>query len=271
MKLSKKDGDLFFNLMWSLQFYVNTKLHINSNINTLEDYINLSQDEKLEVRTQLFECPSLIDDYAATNPDGFDNNKLCIIKKWKAFVKSDFYIERYLKNSAIFISNEKIYSVTALYEGFDEMIHKSYLPLYTKAILLPFNGKIIYDGILQSYSVSFGGGMKRSLRESYMKVKQNGRIISSLEETDNVKANKIKTQSKDWTKEIEALTLLANKLKGGANQPAINSPIFSLVKASTQLANKAVIELVDSNEIQRELNKVMKSLNKIQSIIYRMD
>ena len=272
MNLSKKDADLFFELMWSLQFYVNKKLHINLSVNTLEEYIALEQEEKGEVRAQLFEQPDLIDDYLAINPDNLDENKLCIVKKWKSFVKGDFYIERFLKNGTIFIGGEKVYSVIALYDRFDQIIHKSYLPLYTKVILIPFKGKIIYDGLMESYNVSFGEGMKRSLKESYMKAKQNGRIIFSFEETENTRRNKTEVHGKGWSKEIEELVVLANKLKGGANQQVINSPIFSLVKASIQLANKTVIlESLDPNEVQKELNKVIKSVNKIESIINRMD
>lgn len=270
MKLSKQDADLFFQLMWSLQFYVNGKFNIKPEINSVDSYIDLAQEDKITVREKLFESPNLIDEYIALNPDRFDQNKLSIIEGWKGFVKGDFHIERYLKNHAIFIGGEKVYAVVALYEGFDEIIHKSYLPLYSKAVLLPFKGKIIYDGLMQSYNVSFGGGIKRSLKETYMKAKQNDRIITSLEEND-VTSKKVEIQTKDWTHEIRELSSLAKKLKGGSNQPIINSSIFSLIKSSIELANKAIVESSEFDELNKELKKVSKSVRKIEMILYRID
>ena len=270
MKLSKQDADLFFQLMWSLQFYVNGKFNINPDVNSVENYTELAQEDKMIVREKLFAHPNLINEYIALNPDGLDKDKLFIIEGWKSFVKGEFHIERYLKNHAIFIGGEKVYAVVALYEGFEEMIHKSYLPLYTKAVLLPFKGKIIYDGLMQSYNVSFGGGIKRSLKETYMKAKQNDRIITSLEE-NNVTSKKVEIQTKDWSQEIKELSSLAKKLSGGSNQPVINSSIFSLIKSSIELANKAVVESREFNELNNELKKVSKSVEKIKTILYRMD
>lgn len=39
MKLSKQDTDLFFTLMWSLQFFVHQRLHILPRVDTLQAYI----------------------------------------------------------------------------------------------------------------------------------------------------------------------------------------------------------------------------------------
>jgi hypothetical protein len=269
MTLSKQDADLFFQLMLSLHFFVNEKLNINSNITTNTE---LSQEEKFTIRETLFEQPHLIDEYIVTNPEQFDKDKLFIVQQWKKFIKEEFYIERYLKNHAIFISGENAYAVVALYQEFDEIIDKSHLPLCTKVILLPFKGKIIYDGLIESYNVHFGGGIKRSLKETYMKAKQNGRIITTLE---NIKESNITLEpakpTYDWSKEILQLNTIAKKLKGGAGQPAINSSVFSLVKASIELANKTVVESGSYEEIYKEFKRVNRALKKVDMILYRMD
>ena len=49
------------------------------------------------------------------------------------------------------------------------------------ALYEPFKGQIIYDGLLSTYKIFFGTGVKSSLREEYRVAKQNGRIIESLE------------------------------------------------------------------------------------------
>jgi hypothetical protein len=55
-----------------------------------------------------------------------------------------------------------------------------YLPVMTETILLPFRDKIIYDGLLSSFRISFGGGIRRSLNESYETAKERLGIGTSL-------------------------------------------------------------------------------------------
>lgn len=269
MKLSEQDADLFFKLMWSLQSYVNTKLQINPQVNSVEEYTELTQEEKFAVREKIFEQSGLITNYVETNPDGLSIEELAIVSSWTNFIKGDFYIERYLKKNAIFIHNNDVYAVLALYEGFDEMIHKSYLPLYTRTVLLPFKGQIIYDGLMQSYNVHFGGGIRGELKETYMFAKQNNKIITTLG-TKN-KAKGLSVINKDWSKEIAQLSAVSKKLKGGSNQPVINSPVFSLVKSTIELANRAIVESCTPDEIEKELKKVERALNKLSTIVYRME
>jgi hypothetical protein len=274
MKLSTEEAELFFELTWALQFFVNRKKEIIPDIHSIQDIKELPEKRRFLVREALYESPELIDAYVAENPDEFDTRKLDIIKQWKNFIYDDFYIERYLKNHAIFIgANGKVYAVLALHQAFDEMFPRNYLPMYVKAVLLPFKGHVIYDGFLQSYNVHFGGGMKRSLRESYMRAKQNEKIIHTLEKdqiTDH-QAVKSKVRAKDWSKELEQLRKIAKKLKGGAGQPVINSPVFSLVKASIELADHTVFDSSDVNALMKELRKVERATKKIETILYRIE
>ncbi len=274
MNLNTEEAELFFELTWALQFFVNRKKEIIPGIHSIQDFKELPQERRFLVREALYESPQLIDAYVAENPDQFDNERLEIIKQWKDFISDDFYIERYLKKYAIFIgANGKVYAVLALHQDFDEMFPRNYLPMYVKAVLLPFKGHVIYDGFLQSYNVHFGGGMKRSLKESYMRAKQNEKIIHTLEEdqiTDH-KTVKSEVRAKDWSKELEQLRRIAKKLKGGAGQPVINSPVFSLVKASIELADHAVFDSSDVSALIKELRKVERATNKIETILYRIE
>jgi hypothetical protein len=47
-------------------------------------------------------------------------------------------------------------------------------------MLFPFGGRIVYDGLLESYSISFGPGIRRSLNESYQQAKARQGIVTSL-------------------------------------------------------------------------------------------
>lgn len=181
MILSPNEAALFFKMMLPLQFFVNEKLGVLPKIKSFEKYIKVSMQEKFEVRNALFENVGLIDDFIDENPQDFPMKNLASISKWKKFVRNDFYIERYLKDCAIFISDtEVVYAVCGLTDSLDKYFPKYTLPLRINALLLPFQDKIVIDGFFLPYNVFFGGGIKRELKEIYGEAKRTGKIIKSV-------------------------------------------------------------------------------------------
>ena len=209
--------------------------------------------------------------YVTANPHHLDAQNLAAVQQWKQFIKGDFFLERYLKKHAVFIGDDIVYGVCALNDGFDDFFPKNCLPIYVKTVLLPFQGRIIYDGLLHSYNVGIGGGIKRSLKEMYMRAKQNSAIITSLDDqgADQEQAEILLT--KDWSAEIEQLSAVAKTLRGGKGQPAVHSPVFSLIKASVALMDKALANPSDVEMLLKELDKVERTLAKIEDTLYRMD
>jgi hypothetical protein len=102
MKLSPENAELFYRLMWQLQFSVNERLGIWPKTNTLGKYSTLPSEDKLKVREALFEHPELIDAFVAANPGGLSRDELAIVEGWKHFVAGNFFIERFLKKGAGF-------------------------------------------------------------------------------------------------------------------------------------------------------------------------
>lgn len=273
MKLSQQEVELFYELMWSLQFFVKQKLKLLRKIRTLQDYSDCSKQDKMKVRQTMYENIELIDIFIKENPQNFSDEKLDIVASWKSFIFDNFHIERILKKYTVFISSKNdVYAVLALTDDFGEIIHKSQLPLYVKAVLLPFKGKIIYDGLLERYNIYFGGGISSDLKEVYLAAKQNAKIIETLD-------SDIKTQSlikskeniKDFRSEFDKLTEISNKLRGGSGQPPINSPVFGLIKASIELGQLAVSEPNDIENLWQNLNKVFRSLKKVERTLSRAE
>jgi len=180
--LSSTEATLFFKLMLPLQFFVNEKLGVLPKIKTFEKYCKVSMQEKFEVRNALFENVGLIDEFIDENPQDIPMKQLTFVSKWKKFIKGDFYIERYLKDYAVFISDdENVYAVCGLTESLAEYFPKFALPVRLNVvILLPFQDKIVTDGFFLPYPVIFGGGIKRELKEIYLEAKQKDKIVTSL-------------------------------------------------------------------------------------------
>ena len=77
----------------------------------------------------------------------------------------------------MFLSTDKqpiAYGVLALSQPFEELIGP-YLPVLTQTVLLPFKDVIVYDGLMSSYRISFGPGIRRSLNESFKEAKATAR------------------------------------------------------------------------------------------------
>ncbi len=274
MKLSEKDAKLFFGLMWGLQYFVNQQHKIHPNIKSLKGYAQCSTEDKLEVRTALYSDINIIDSFIQENPQKLSIESLDIISKWKHFVKGNFHIERYLKRCAIFIENDDVYGVLGLLQGFDELIHRSRLPLYIQTVLLPFQGKIIYDGLFQAHNIYFGGGIKHSLKESYLTAKQNNRIIKSFDFDQNDKQKKETNKNKphkDWRTELKELANISKRLRGKASDPALFSPSFSLVKASIEFAQLVASDVNDQEDLYKSLNKVRRAYNKTNTVLNRQE
>lgn len=270
MQLTKEDADLYYKLTWSWQFFINKKTKEFPDVVTLDDYGALSAEEKIIIRDLCYDSPKLFEEYLQSNPDNFNAEELAIMSQWKNPVQGEFRIERYLKKYAIFIAeDEKVYAVSGLYDGFDEMVHKSHLPLFCKTSLLPFKGRIVYDGLMQSYAIHFGGGIKSSLKDIYMRAKQNDRIIDSLETTTkNIKKD---VPFKNYHKEMDALKKISKTLRGGANQPPLNSPTFSLLNAAIELSEKSLEKQVNYQEIYDAIRKLDRVRNKLVKTLDLMD
>ena len=94
-----------------------------------------------------------------------------------------------------------------------------------EAVLLPFNGKIIYDSIFSRYPVTFGAGIKRRFNDSYQEAKSRFGIITSLpfelREREESDADKLKSylssarNRERYSEEIDELIAKNRELLNG--------------------------------------------------------
>lgn len=57
MKLSQEDSDLFYKLMWRVQYYINQQLQVLPNIPSAQEYDSLPISDKATVRDALWKNP----------------------------------------------------------------------------------------------------------------------------------------------------------------------------------------------------------------------
>jgi hypothetical protein len=184
MNLTFDEGKLFYDLYAALLSFVNRKLKVSSEqFSDSREYTSTPPEARIAVRDALFAHRELIDEFVKENPAELSSDDLEIVAAWKHAVVGKFYVFRYLTKYTVFLTSggspNKAYGVLGLADPLEEVIGP-YLPRLITAVLLPFEGKIIYDGLVSGYNISFGGGMKRMLNEEYKQAKEAFGIITSL-------------------------------------------------------------------------------------------
>ncbi|MHC5537136.1 DUF6398 domain-containing protein [Singulisphaera rosea] len=198
MQLPLDEVNLFFRLHRLLMFFVNRQLKlVPEEVATPEAYAGLPPEARLEVHKALLEHLDLIDAFVAENPFGLDDGDLDVIRSWKHAVAGTFYAFRPLRDYMVFLTSAEpvvAYGVVALFDPFEVVIGPD-LPRKIKTTLLPFRGRIVYDGLVTAYNVRFGGGIKRRLNESYKEAKERSGIVTRLP-FDPGSAGEIEEESK---------------------------------------------------------------------------
>src|ERR1035438_9974826 len=181
MLLEPQDVELFFKLHRALMFFVNQRLKaVPDDIANADAFAGLSPESRLKVHDALNANVDLIQSFVDQNPAHLPDDELDIVRSWRHLVTGKFYVFRELAKYTVFLSTDKqpvAYGVLALSQPFEVLIGP-YLPVLTQTVLLPFKGVIVYDGLMRSYRISFGPGIRRSLNESFKEAKARHGIRS---------------------------------------------------------------------------------------------
>ena len=265
MNLSLEDAKLFFELMWGLQRYCNQRLKIIKDFSSVVDYSQLTVQKKLKLREALWKSPGLIDDYLKLNPASLSSENLDIVRNWKGFIKGEFFILRHLKKYSIFIGNkDQVYGVLGLFDSLEDLVPTYALPAIVETVLLPFKGRIVYDGLLRGYNVSFGSGYRSDLNYTYSVAKQKERIITSLE-PDLAQAKPATVQLKrNWLPQLEEMAAAAAKFKGDT---ALQNAAFALLRASIEMAKVAETNPDDLDVLFAGERKVRKAGTRLSTVL----
>ena len=164
MRLDPDELRLFYKLYPSLLCFVNQRQGITSTpFTTPEHFGRLPIDERLKLRDALVANMDLIDAFVSENPFKLSEDELEVVRAWKDLVTGEFYVYRCLKKYTVFLTTREpvvAYGVLSLTDPLEELIgHR--LPHLCKAVLLPFKGRIVYDGMLAGYNITFGSGIRQ--------------------------------------------------------------------------------------------------------------
>jgi len=268
--LSPADAGLFFRLLWALQSYANRRLGLLPGITSPEQYARVPSEEKLAVRQALWDQPDLLEAFVAGNPARLSPEDLQITQSWQRRVSGNFYILRFLKRQAIFLSagqDARLYGVLGLYDDLAAVMLGQPLPIMVKAVLLPFKGRIIYDGLLQPYPVTFGSGIRGELNEVYQRAKQQDAIVEALEPEAPARPPAKRPKRRDWRPLLDSVVATTEQLRQA--DTAVQTRAFGVLKASARLAQAAARDPDDLDELDALARRTVTALRQLETALSR--
>jgi hypothetical protein len=275
MKLSPEETELFYKLHHSVLAYTNRRLELVADFDDPDDAEFLVPEEKVQIREALHELPELLEDFLGENPDGLSPDELAIVASWRHRVAGNLFIVRYLKKYTVFLGTEpeRLYGVLGLVDPIETIFAGRRLPIYVKGVLLPFQGRITYDGLLSVYSILFGGGMRSSMKETYNRLKRQEGIVEQLVGPDgkpqmrtSLDRRKPRKPAPDYRPAVDEIVAQADKMRQ-AGTPH-QSAALSLLRAAAQMAQATLQQPKDTDEHRRRLRSVRRALTRLENSLH---
>ncbi len=270
MNLPTEDARLFFKLFFALLAYTNRQLKITPKVSAPSDIPKAGGDALMKMRDALYADSKLLDRFIEENPEHFTPEELDIIASWKHRVSGEFYLMRYLKKYAVFMPSKKsdhLYGVLGLYDPIETVIRGQPLPVLLKTTLLPFKGQIIYDGLVEPYTILFGKGIRTDLEAIFRRLKAKEGIVEQLVDAEGkrqIQTNlKPRAPAPDWKPMVAGIVEQADKMNRA--DPPTQSATLGLLRATAHLAQLS-FERTDLN--MDDLKQVRRALSRLETVLY---
>jgi hypothetical protein len=179
MVLSTEERKLFFDNWLKLLTFVNDKFKIVKSFGAPKSPVGLNPDELIKIRNKLWENSFLINEYLEKVK--IENEEKSIVGSWNKFIKGEYLFLKSLKKYSILMNlqNNRIYGVYGISSPIIDIM--PYLPIMIQTVLIPFNGKIIFDSLIERKNISFGRNMRQSFNDEYNEIRKKHGIISIIE------------------------------------------------------------------------------------------
>ena len=179
MQLRPEEVERFYAIWKPLLLFVNRRLRLVRAM-LRPDFAGPWDIRKVKkTRDALWADDSLREAFIAENPAGLPPEDLAVVDGWKHRKAGNFFVFKHLKRYSILVGEDSaVYGVLGLASTLAEVV--PFTPCYVEAVLLPFDGRVIYDSLLAPYNVHFGGGYRRDLEHTYQDANERGAVVTSL-------------------------------------------------------------------------------------------
>ncbi len=258
MNLSPTDSERFYRIWWPLLYYVNTRTNLIADLPINPESNSVNPQEAAKIRDALWGSPEYLQGFVDENPAGLTEEDLAVAVNWSHRVSGTFIIMRHLKKHSIFLLDSPeptAFGVLGIISPIDDVLPFA-PPVMVNAVLLPFEDKIIYDGLILPYSVSFGSGIRRSLTQKLRTATELGGLVTSLEPEDEEEAKT--TAIIDGNRKILA-EFRKDLVKAGLSEKMVNQH-FAAAEAFVKS------HLLKTHPVRSLLRLTVKDLNHYFSL-----
>ncbi len=178
MKVTTQDQELFFRL-WNPFL-----LHINTRADLAPDWkdpgVSPTGEQVRLLTAFLCEHPEVTDEWLAANPQVTPAQRK-IVAGWKRCWQGDFFLMRFLSNSAVALTeNEEFFQVVSMRGDWRRMFSGVELPILLKGTFVPFRNMIVAEGAFTGESCEVDSRVFREMEELYAQAKKRGEVRTSL-------------------------------------------------------------------------------------------
>jgi hypothetical protein len=275
MILDPDEAKRFFDLWLCMDAYVNRCAKVVAGVETPEQMRRCSAEEVSDIRKHLWARRELLADFVRENPFGLSPEELHDVEQFRHAVQGTFYVERCLKDYAVFVSagggDHRVYAVHGLTERVDDVLSRAtglgYAAL-VDTVLLPLRGRIVWDGLVGVQNMSFGPGIRRAFRDTYLRAKDRKEIIVSLDQGPRaLPMPRQKTKIRNSLPSLDRIVREAETL--GKPETTLQVAAFRLLKLSAQIARLGLVGSAQSPELAQCLPKAGRALKQVIEAVQR--
>lgn len=165
--LNKKDVLLFYKLYFGLLDFTNQKFKIKPNYKIYKR-LGINPQEIIDVVEKFWvEKNNVVTEFCMINPFKFNADELNLVQEFKKGFSGMMVLANYEKEYTAVIYKDKTYMIKGLNANIDEIIGYEELPKFITTAIIPFKGKLVYDGIISSFAISAGLGLKKMVENEY--------------------------------------------------------------------------------------------------------
>lgn len=183
MHLPAHELEQFLRIQSAINNFIYVQLQQAAGREAKLPFRELPFEKQMDVREAFAANPEYVERFVAENPNALDDEDLEIALGWRKPLSGSFLLLKHLKNYSIFLSAGKTpaaYGVVGLTKSLSGFAPTKSLPVFLKAILLPFREKIVFDGLLFAEEAEFDSEFREQLTELYESVKARDGIITAL-------------------------------------------------------------------------------------------
>lgn len=165
--IEQKDTRLFYRLYFSILDYVNSFEQIIPN-KKIDPNIYIEPDELVNLIEVFWKDKDrFIDEYIEKNPSNFTFRNLNIISDFRYGMRKNFLLVAYEKKYTVLNDEGINYMVKGLNENLDQFIAPEKTPMLMQTAIMPFNGRIIYDGFISTSNIRLAQDIISKAFEDY--------------------------------------------------------------------------------------------------------